>query len=76
MAKGKKTAPSKRQIKQYDHKDKTRINNPPVGLVTPATVEQMIRDIPPKSTETYGGLLRLTCLPKKQSLSNYLPYKH
>ncbi len=31
MAKGKKP------IEQYDHKDKERINNPPVGLVTPET---------------------------------------
>jgi adenine-specific DNA-methyltransferase len=27
----------KRHIEQYDHKDKKRINNPPVGLVTPET---------------------------------------
>lgn len=27
----------KRAITQYDHRDKTRKNNPPVGLVTPAT---------------------------------------
>jgi adenine-specific DNA-methyltransferase len=31
MAKGKKP------IEQYDHRDKTRLNNPPVGLVTPET---------------------------------------
>ena len=31
MAKGKKP------IEQYDHKGKTRINNPPVGLVAPET---------------------------------------
>ncbi len=28
---------SKRPIEQYDHKDKKRLNNPPVGLVTPET---------------------------------------
>ena len=28
---------SKRPIEQYDHKDKRRANNPPVGLVTPET---------------------------------------
>lgn len=28
-------AARKRPIEQYDHKDKTRPNNPPVGLVTP-----------------------------------------
>ena len=33
MAKGK----PKREIEHYDHKDKTRVNNPPVGLVTPRT---------------------------------------
>lgn len=27
----------KRPIEQYDHRDKNRVNNPPVGLVTPAT---------------------------------------
>jgi adenine-specific DNA-methyltransferase len=33
----KKAAPPsrKRPIEQYDHKDKRRPNNPPVGLVTP-----------------------------------------
>ena len=28
---------NKRAIEQYDHKDKQRLNNPPVGLVTPET---------------------------------------
>jgi len=28
---------SKREIEQYDHPDKRRANNPPVGLVTPET---------------------------------------
>jgi adenine-specific DNA-methyltransferase len=28
---------SKRKIEQYRHEDKKRPNNPPVGLVTPAT---------------------------------------
>ena len=27
----------KKQIEQYDHKGKKRVNNPPVGLVTPDT---------------------------------------
>jgi len=35
MARRKK--PSKKDIEQYDHKDKERLNNPPVGLVTPDT---------------------------------------
>ena len=29
--------PQKRQINQYDHKEASRANNPPVGLVTPET---------------------------------------
>ena len=33
----KKSKPSKRPIEHYDHKGKTRPNNPPVGLVTPQT---------------------------------------
>ena len=38
MAKREKTAkPHKRPIEQYDHKGKKRVNNPPVGLVTPQT---------------------------------------
>ena len=32
-----KTAKKKRSIQNYDHKDKERLNNPPVGLVTPDT---------------------------------------
>ena len=33
----KKSDGSKREIEQYEHSDKSRPNNPPVGLVTPAT---------------------------------------
>src|SRR5438128_3039709 len=36
MAKSKKTK-SKRPIVSYEHTDKQRVNNPPVGLVTPET---------------------------------------
>ncbi|MCL6556964.1 MAG: site-specific DNA-methyltransferase [Burkholderiales bacterium] len=36
MAKKRET-PSKRPIETYEHKDKARLNNPPVGLVTPDT---------------------------------------
>jgi len=36
MAKKKKTE-KKRPIESYEHKDKQRVNNPPVGLVTPDT---------------------------------------
>lgn len=32
-----KITPKKKPIEQYDHKDKKRANNPPVGLVTPET---------------------------------------
>jgi adenine-specific DNA-methyltransferase len=39
MARGKKAggSPPKRPIERYEHSDKKRINNPPVGLVTPET---------------------------------------
>src|SRR5882762_3979115 len=43
-----KRPPDKRAIEQYDHKSKTRINNPPVGLVTPKT------DPPVLSRKTYA----------------------
>lgn len=33
----KKTGGSKRKLESYQHKDKKRLNNPPVGLVTPET---------------------------------------
>ena len=29
--------PEKKPITQYEHTDKERLNNPPVGLVTPET---------------------------------------
>jgi adenine-specific DNA-methyltransferase len=32
-----KNKPQKKPVEQYDHKDKERINNPPVGLVTSET---------------------------------------
>ncbi|MEZ0396690.1 MAG: site-specific DNA-methyltransferase [Anaerolineales bacterium] len=32
-----KTTPPKRSIESYEHRDKERVNNPPVGLVTPET---------------------------------------
>ena len=37
MATRKRTKPDKRPIEQYSHPDKKRVNNPPVGLVTPET---------------------------------------
>jgi len=33
----KKRASGKKPIEQYDHKGKKRVNNPPIGLVTPET---------------------------------------
>lgn len=38
MKKNKKT--DKKPIEQYDHKGKKRVNNPPVGLVTPETDQE------------------------------------
>ncbi len=37
MARRSRARQSKRPIESYDHRDKERLNNPPVGLVTPAT---------------------------------------
>ena len=45
MARSKKL--QKKSVEQYDHKDKTRVNNPPVGLVTPETDGQ-------EKTKTYA----------------------
>ncbi len=47
MAKAKTTKTDKRPIEQYSHADKTRVNNPPVGLVTPETDQK-------DSTRTYA----------------------
>lgn len=41
--------PRKKPIEQYDHRGKQRVNNPPVGLVTPHTVPQA--SPPPSSHE-------------------------
>jgi len=50
----------KRPIEQYDHKDKTRANNPPVGLVTPQTDPDQPKktyqyDPAPRSAVGLGG---------------------
>jgi adenine-specific DNA-methyltransferase len=37
MAKGRTSGAGKKPIEQYTHDDKKRVNNPPVGLVTPDT---------------------------------------
>jgi adenine-specific DNA-methyltransferase len=44
-----KAGPAKKRIEQYEHPDKKRLNNPPVGLVTPQTdpIE------PPAARKTY-----------------------
>jgi adenine-specific DNA-methyltransferase len=44
----KKTTPEKKPIEQYQHKGKKRLNNPPVGLVTPETDNEE-----PKKTYSY-----------------------
>ncbi len=35
--KGRKAKGGAARIEQYEHRDKKRVNNPPVGLVTPDT---------------------------------------
>jgi len=47
-SKSSKRSTLKRPIEQYDHKSKTRVNNPPVGLVTQQT------DPPVTSRKTYA----------------------
>ncbi len=37
MPRSRRTYQAKRPIESYDHRDKERLNNPPVGLVTPET---------------------------------------
>ncbi len=41
----KKSGDDKRPIEQYEHADKSRVNNPPVGLVTPATDPDLPRKV-------------------------------
>jgi adenine-specific DNA-methyltransferase len=47
MAKAKKTASKtkKKPIEQYDHKGKKRVNNPPVGLVTPVFPQNSLETV-------------------------------
>lgn len=49
---GVKHSSKKRPIEQYEHKDKQRINNPPVGLVTPET-DPDVKTGQPKKTYQY-----------------------
>lgn len=48
-----KNTTSKRSIQQYDHRDKTRVNVPPVGLVTPQTDPPPEALPPAKARKTY-----------------------
>ena len=64
------TAPAKRPIEQYEHNKEKRLNNPPVGLVTPAT------DLPePKKTYSYDPHLdpQLVWAGKKERTSFEMP---
>ncbi len=47
MAISRSKSGTKRRIAQYEHTDKQRVNNPPVGLVTPQT------DPPTSQKRTY-----------------------
>ncbi len=59
----KKTTETKRPIESYEHQGKQRVNNPPVGLVTPETDP----DAGAKKTYAYDphvqwpGILRSMC---------------
>ena len=44
---------SKRPIESYEHKGKKRVNNPPVGLVTPDTDPDAGRTRPMPTTRTW-----------------------
>jgi hypothetical protein len=63
---------SKRPIERYEHKDKKRINNPPVGLVTPETdpplpTHRVYDYIPPVPS------CRVTSKPSLRLLTEGLP---
>src|SRR5437667_4116432 len=53
---------SKRHIEHYEHSDKKRINNPPVGLVTPET------DPPLPTHKTYDYLQPVPAVRPRQQL--------
>ncbi len=53
-----KTTGTKRPIESYEHRDKQRVNNPPVGLVTPDTdpdAGQKKRDVKDGRDEVLTG---------------------
>ncbi len=70
MARRKK-ADMKRPIESYEHKDKKRVNNPPVGLVTPETDP----DVGQKKTYAYDPHLdpQLQCAGKAEHTSIEVP---
>ena len=57
--------PPKRPIDRYEHKDKKRINNPPVGLVDPQT------DPPLPTHKTYDYATPVPSVPKAGPAVNY-----
>src|SRR5690554_4279499 len=63
---------SKRAIAQYDHRDKQRVNIPPVGLVTPDTDPiEVLMPSPPARKYEYDPHLdpQLVWAGKKERLS-------
>lgn len=47
---GEKRTP--KEVEQYTHDDKERVNNPPVGLVTPDTDEDGVKIIDARGVES------------------------
>jgi hypothetical protein len=88
MAKPKKTGSSlkKKPIEQYAHNGKKRANNPPVGLVAPATDSQWAsvlaaairdtRDISKGNLSVLSALTRDTVLFSDSILKAYRPVKN
>src|SRR5229473_8620280 len=64
---GKDSKPTKRPIERYEHSDKKRINNPPVGLVTPET------DPVAPTHKVYDYIAPVPSLKSKQEL-DYDPH--
>src|SRR5271169_1571403 len=59
--------PPKRRIERYEHADKKRINNPPVGLVTPETDPLL------PTHKTYGYVERVPSVRRGKEL-DYDPH--
>ncbi len=75
----KSSKPDKKPIEQYDHKGKERVNNPPVGLVTPETDRESGKKsygydprtiIEACRSATRGVHLRLICLKDTSGFIN------